>query len=194
MKHELIICEIQSHKRLHPYEIERDNYERELWFDGKGCNLDDFAKTVYVKNINDGLPLLTREAICFGTSIIRELGRHRIFNLHGGDPQQYRGLDTNMWAVWHRDWNSICVCLHKINKVLDGGDIFSVKKIPIKKHMKLYQLRAATTQTCIDICKEVNFDYLGWKQEKNGRYYSAMPDELKTVCVKRFEKYTASLP
>ena len=48
-------------------------------------------------------------------------------NLHGGDPEKYRGLDSHLWSIYHEDWASLVSTLHVVSKDLDAGD--SIEKI-----------------------------------------------------------------
>ncbi|KKL04655.1 hypothetical protein LCGC14_2613900, partial [marine sediment metagenome] len=44
-----------------------------------------------------------------------------IVNLHGGDAEKYRGLDSHLWAVYHNDFDSFFVTLHHVNEKFDDG-------------------------------------------------------------------------
>ena len=63
------------------------------------------------------------------------------------------------------------------------------------KKMKFYQLRYYNTINCINLSKILiskiqNKKILLSRQKKIGVYYSAMPTELKTYCIKKFETYS----
>ena len=112
-----------------------------------------------------------------------------MFNLHGGDPRTYRGSDTHLWAIWHREFGELKTCLHKLTDALDGGSIVRVRPIPIKRGMELYQLRAVNTEVCISLVKDA-IEELGKmgriqteRQHAAGRTYSFMPSVLKDICV-----------
>ena len=74
------------------------------WFSGHKTNLEDLAPTHTVDTINSSEAVqILRErkpdlVLVFGTRVIKQplidVCADRIYNLHGGDPEEYRGLDT----------------------------------------------------------------------------------------------------
>ena len=116
------------------------------------------------------------------------------FNLHGGDPQHYRGLDSHLWSIWHRDVNGLKVCLHRLDSKLDHGEIFQLVDLDIKSIDSVFQLRSINTQKCVDISLLLlnNLDkklkVVCTPQKSIGRYYSFMPDVFKEQCISRFKK------
>ena len=48
--------------------------------------------------------------------------KNKIFNLHGGNPEEFRGLDSHYWSIYHNNFN-LYSCLHKLSYKLDDGDI-----------------------------------------------------------------------
>lgn len=72
-----------------------------------------------------------------------------ILNLHGGDPELYRGLDTHLWVIRARDFGALCVCLHRVTAGLDAGEIIGVENIPLKRGMGLHELRRYNAETCV---------------------------------------------
>jgi methionyl-tRNA formyltransferase len=191
------------------FELQRDQYERDLWFNGRAASLAEFAETVSVNDVNDDecLPrMLSFDAdlaISFGTGILRSklvsAFAGRLVNLHGGDPESYRGLDTHLWAIWHRDFGALTTCLHLVDAILDNGDIVGMLPVPIQPVMPLTALRAANTATCIELV-DLAIRQLAERgriasrpQRAKGRYYGAMPSELKEQCLARFARYTDGL-
>ena len=87
--------------------------------------------------------------IVFGTGVLKppliEICTQRIFNLHGADPENYRGLDTHLWAIYHKDFSGLITTLHHLDTGLDTGDIVLQSAIPIHQKIKLHELRAANT-------------------------------------------------
>ena len=124
-----------------------------------------------------------------------ETYKNKIINLHGGDPQRYRGLDSHLWAIYHEDWENIVTTLHILNKKLDDGDIIHQKKIELKNISCLSQLRAINTKACFEltVMSLETLSRFGYfftrKQSSTGRYYSFMPSALKEVCVKKFSRF-----
>lgn len=189
----------------HPFEKDRDQYERENWFAGNDLIIEDFAPTIHVSDINSdsavkALSKFDAEiAIVFGTSRLSsnliQAGPKYFLNLHGGHPEYYRGLDTHLWAIYHGDYRALTTTIHHLNTALDDGDICLQEDIHIWKGMKIYQLRKSNTETCVRLALAAINAYekigtiLSRAQLRKGRYYSFMPSVLKEVCLKKFELY-----
>ena len=195
-------------KTFHDFEKERDIYEIEKWFSGENTKIEDIAKTKKFKSINslDAINLIKGEetniSIVFGTGKINEnfINSYRgtILNLHGGDPEYYRGLDSHLWAIYHKDFNKITTTIHKLDEKLDNGEIIFKKEVPITKNSSLKTLRSENTELCVDLVKkaikmfEDNSFFISTKQKQIGRYYSAMPAVLKSIALKNFSNYIKS--
>tara|TARA_B100000579_G_C22744498_1_gene810772 strand:+ start:324 stop:1034 length:711 start_codon:yes stop_codon:yes gene_type:complete len=136
--------------------------------------------------------------IVFGTRKIKnsilKLFSDGLLNVHRGIAQRYRGLDSDLWAIYHNDYNNIGVTIHMVESKLDTGNIIYQKKMEIKKNMKTFQIRYFTTLISTDLVFKSIQDYLCGKlrtynQKKLGRYYSFMPIELKKIVNKKFNKH-----
>ena len=126
----------------HEYLNEQDRFEAAKFFGGEECRIDTLTPSVPVADINDPKvveavqdwqPDLT---VAFG---VRRLKPETIdelpgilLNLHGGDPEKYRGLDTHLWAVYHSDFDSLVTTLHVLATRLDTGDIVRQGHIPLR--------------------------------------------------------------
>lgn len=193
----------------HPFEEDREHYECQRWFGGKEATVADFVPTHRVSSLNDpdAIVAIERErpdlVFVFGTGILKlpiiAIFRNRIFNLHGGDPEQYRGLDTHLWAIFHRDFAGLVTTLHRLEVGLDAGDIIVQGDIPRNPNMPIYALRAANTEVCVKLATGAidmvarDGDVSSRRQRHVGRYYSAMPANLKSVCQARFNTYIKKL-
>lgn len=197
------ICEINpikaSFKTNTIFEKKRESYEKKIWFNNKKINFK--SKKYFVKNINSRkvIKILKKKnikyIIVFGTrKINKEIVvkyKNKIFNLHGGNPEEYRGLDSHYWSIYHNNFN-LYTCLHKLNFILDDGDIVFLKKIKLKKTTKIHQLRLQNTICCIEMTLKLinlikkNKKIPSIKQKKIGRYYSFMPSEIKKIIEKKF--------
>ena len=198
-----------SFETAHSFELERDRFERELWFDGQDVQFSTIASLSTFQNINDEAavrlvsklrPVIT---IDFGTRkllppMIFAAGEN-ILNLHGGDPQQYRGLDSHLWAIYHEDFGNLITTLHVLNDKLDDGSIVRMRPIALERGLKLSQLRASNTECAIELTKDAlrEFEEFGsltkHPQTQAGRYYSFMPTSLKATCVEKFSRFTSGL-
>lgn len=193
----------------HPFEAARDKYERSRWFTDQPAALANISTTETYDSLNEPAAFSSLQAsapdavIVFGTGLLRDpiVGAfaNRIVNLHGGDPETYRGLDTHLWAVWHQDFAGLLATLHLLDGKIDHGAIISRKMIPLRHGMALHELRAENTQVCVDLAREALSDFAqigrftAREQRTPGRYYSAMPAVLKEACVARFARYTDTL-
>jgi hypothetical protein len=193
----------------HAFEAEREAYERDLFFGGRTASVRDFAPGPDFADVNspEAREALRRAApdvvVVFGTGKLKadliEAYPERLVNLHGGDPEEYRGLDSHLWAIYHRDFGALSTALHFVDRELDTGRIIQQADVPVFRGMGLHQLRAANTEVCIDLCVAAlsAFQRLGRfparRQRRKGRYYGAMPSQLKDLCVTRFAAYAAGL-
>lgn len=183
------------------FENLREKYEKKRWFKK---NKPKFLPKVFkVKNINSKkvksiiLDQKTKYILIFGTRKINlkyfKKLKNKIFNFHGGNPEKFRGLDSHYWAIYHKDFKSLEVCLHSAKQKLDTGGILFREKIRYNKKTKIYELRALNTEICIKqalkFCDmiEKNKKFRLKKQKKLGRYYSFMPAILKEDLKKKFK-------
>ena len=47
--------------------------------------------------------------------------------------QYYRGLDSDLWAIYHRDYKNIGVTIHMVDSELDTGEILYQENTPCIK-------------------------------------------------------------
>ncbi len=193
----------------HPLENKRDEFERSTLLKGAPATLRDIAETVGVGNTNDAdaLVRLNRWApdwiLVFGTGLLKKAviqkPKKGILNLHGGDSERYRGLDSHYWTIYHRDFAHLTTTLHVVDETFDTGNIVGQKTLALKRGMELFQLRALNTQACVDLSlmaleeAATTSAVRSRKQKEQGRYYSFMPSVLKDVCVKNFNEHVARL-
>lgn len=186
----------------HPFEELRDNYESRRWFGGESAVVSDFAPVKRFMSLNEEAAVLALQqeaadfAVVFGTSRLKqaviEACPPSLLNLHGGDPENYRGLDSHLWAIYHRDFGGLMSTVHRVDAELDTGEIVSQAKVPIEDEMPLYALRAATAEICVQLTFAAadvfrrSGQVMSRPQRKVGRYYGAMPAELKSICQQNF--------
>jgi len=191
-----------------PFDRRRDEYEKSLWFGGADSKLSDFAKTYYCSNVNseDALDNLlnfeTDIVLVFGTGLIMEkiINRYsdRLFNLHGGNPEQYRGLDSHLWAVHNKDWSNLVTAIHRVEAEFDTGEIFDVLPLRFHRNDELYMLRSVNTEICVELSEKLLASFSSGTlkttpQRKKGKYYSAFPSAYKEICAENFRHFTSSL-
>jgi methionyl-tRNA formyltransferase len=189
----------------HSYQDEQINHETNLWGESSlEINREEVCHVSSIENVNDldvNAELVRFADICivFGTrrintSVIDKLPKITV-NLHGGDPEFYRGLDSHLWSIWHGDQSGLKTCLHMIKPTLDSGEIVEMEKLDLKNVEYLHELRAANTTACLKICHRFlakvssNLELHFRPQIGIGRYYSFMPSELKQIVVKKFSTF-----
>jgi len=121
--------------------------------------------------------------------------KKKTFNLHGGHPEYYRGLDSFLWAIYHKDFSKFYVTLHKVENAFDSGDVIYKKKCIFNAKTNIYNLRLLSTNLCLILSKKIIKQFLSLRkykakpQNKKGRYYSAMTSVLKKNCIDNFNNY-----
>ena len=206
VEQQLLKAPFQTH---HSFEDERERYEVTELLQEKRMRFKDYSETKAFDNINDEgciqfvADLKPDVIVTFGTGLIRKSLIHLcpdgFINLHGGDPEYYRGLDTHMWAIYHWEFEQLIVTLHRLNPSLDDGEIIQQAQIRLDKNSKIAKLRVENTKLCVQLTLSAlsTFNQLGSfiskPQQRKGRYYSFMPTDLKEVCVKNFEQYKQKL-
>lgn len=194
---------------FHPFEAQRNAFERDILLAGFSSKLSDLSEPHTFEDLNDPqcfsiLKALAPEVvIVFGTGRLRppiiQVASTACLNLHGGNPEEYRGLDTHLWAIFHRDFNNLVTTLHYVDNDLDTGAIVYQSQLRLKKDVPLYKLRSINTEVCVNLTIQAlaslqSNDWLpSRKQVRLGRYYSFMPAVLKEDCLKKFNRYVAEL-
>lgn len=194
----------------HPFEDMRDAHEREVWFGGCAVGVAECADTETWESCNDPRAVAALARLRPDAVVVYGTGRlapeaigvcpHAIVNLHGGDPERYRGLDTHLWAVHKKDFAALVVALHRVAPALDTGDIVDLEPVPLARAMGLHALRRATAEKCVDIVEKAlagfrrSGRFESRPQRRKGDYYSFMPADLKDSCVRNFEDHTRTLP
>src|SRR5215472_3908767 len=208
-----VFCETEGphpeFETAHAFEALRDDDERQAWFAGASPSVADFAPTKQIASMNNApsvaeLSLLAPDVVLvFGTGRLGPpviaVQPRLMLNLHGGDPEEYRGLDTHLWAVYHRDFTGLVTTLHRVAPELDDGEVVLQAPVPLRRGMQLHELRRANTAVCVRLaCAALAViaaegDVPSRPQTRKGRYYSFMPSPLKELCRRSFAAYTARL-
>jgi len=194
----------------HPFEQDRDAHEKATWFGGRHAAISNFAEIRSFGSMNSpeavaALRDIRADAlVVVGTGkldrqVIDKVPPGAALNLHGGDPEQYRGLDTHLWAVYHGDFAGLVTALHVVAPELDTGDIVATSEVSLSRGMTIPQLRGANTETALQLALTA-FERLDRNgvletrpQKNKGRYYSFMPTQLKEICLRKFNRYCEKL-
>ncbi len=168
--------------------------KKEFFNNSKKFNdINDFKCIKYIEKLKP------KVIISFGIGLIKpkflnNFKNSQIVNLHGGDLNHYRGLDSHMWSIYHNDFKSLITTLHFVKRKIDSGNIIFIKKIIINNKTKFESLRALNTINCVKlvlkylILLKKNKDIKNKKINSLGRYYSALPNVLIDRCIKNFKK------
>lgn len=190
------------------FEIEEHSFEVEHFFKEISSELPSDLLTFEVGSVNSAESaeimrnLNPDFGVVFGAGKISKDVIHMfpdgLINVHRGIAEEYRGLDSDLWAIYHHDYGNIGVTIHKVEGLLDTGDVVSQKRMELKVGMKTCQIRYYTSLIATDLVIHALKDYLSGAlrqkpQEKNGRYYSFMPLELKKIVNKRFNDHCKKL-
>ena len=194
---------------FHPFESLRDVYEREVLLKDFDGTISDVTDTRNFESMNDEKCVFALQAlepdvvIVFGTGKLYmpmiSVSSVACLNLHGGNPERYRGLDTHLWAIYHNDFHDLVTTIHHVDADLDTGDIVLQSELRFEPNTQLHQMRAINTRVCVDLLLVALYSLqsIGWlpsrKQVGRGRYYSFMPAVLKEDCVRKFDRYISEL-
>ena len=107
-------------------------------------------------------------------------------NVHMGNAHEYRGLDTNLWAIYHKDFRNVGVTVHALDKTLDTGDVYRYSRLKLKEDTPIWMLRYYESIIAIEILKDACIEKANGtiklvKQKSIGRYYSFMPGAIKDI-------------
>ncbi len=188
-----------------PFETQRESYERATWFAHDSAAVAEFAPTLIATTANETevVEQLRRDApdviVVFGTGLLRgdilTVCPGRTLNLHGGDPERYRGLDSHLWSIYHQKWDGLVTALHHVTERFDAGDLLAVAPIPIRPGMPLAELRTRNTEVCVELVRQALSAGPelppARPQATAGEYFSFMPAALKVRCEQMFADWTA---
>tara|TARA_Y100001970_G_scaffold251081_1_gene323485 strand:- start:2075 stop:2791 length:717 start_codon:yes stop_codon:yes gene_type:complete len=208
---EIVIFEEKRHIpdfKVSPFHEEEEEKFEEIEFN-KIININKInSENFSIKDVNDKkiLEILEQKkinyGIVFGTGIIKkgliDYFQGNLINIHRGIAEEYRGLDSDLWAIYHEDFKNIGVTIHKVDPELDTGDISYCKPLKLNSDMTIFQLRFYTTLLAYDLVKRTIVDFCSGnsqfiKQQKNGRYYSSMPVQLKKGLDIKFLKHVQQI-
>lgn len=199
---------VQSKFNVGPFfDKETEDYEETNFFRDVSGKIPDVdivsSKTINDKKILDDLKEHNYDlGIVFGTRLIKphiiERFSTGLINVHRGVAQEYRGLDSDLWAIYHRDFENIGVTIHFVDNKLDTGDIVKQGIMGVGKDMEIFHIKYHTTVLATQLVISATKEHLCGKmhrvpQTKFGRYYSFMPLDLKHDVAVKFKKYVGKI-
>ncbi len=185
------------------FEIKEYNYEKKNFFKKKFFKFKN--KTYYINNLNSKTSIdLVKKinpnlGILFGTKKVNtkliNAFKKKLINVHRGIMQKYRGLDSEYWALYNKDFQSIGATVHYVNQFLDKGKIIFEKKLKLNKNIRCHHLKYITTliatrcviKTLKILIKKKSIKV--FKKQKVGKYYSFINNEQKKVACKNLNNY-----
>lgn len=137
---------------------------------------------VKVENINKYTFDSEDLVIGFGTSYITKRTlkklKYGFLNLHTGVLPQYRGVKSEFWALYNKDYNNIGWTLHFMSSKIDEGDILHINRVSFDGENPA-QLRAKIIKnaipTLVEFIRKVKVDgstALTGIPQKEGEYFS----------------------
>jgi methionyl-tRNA formyltransferase len=123
----------------------REYYEKRLLSESSLCTAKNKPTTTYLNNneLNSEQTLINIKKAnpgfiaVFGTSILKtpilKEFQNRLFNLHIGDPEFYRGSSCNFWPVYQGKLNYLSATIHRIDENIDTGDILERQAVSLSK-------------------------------------------------------------
>jgi len=125
----------------------------------------------------------------YGTGVLPQalfgLARIAAINAHGGLLPGYRGLDTNLWAVYEGRPQDMAVTLHHMEAGLDTGAVLAQARLDLSAALSLASLRYHTTLLCTRLALALLAAYVQGQPPAqphapaDSRYYGPMPWLLK---------------
>ena len=106
------------------HKIDRDflKYENKKWFNSKNNKVKHYCTPLYSSSLNKDKKILKKLKtkspsfiFIFGTSILSKkfLNNFKnIYNFHGGDMENFRGLDSHLWSMYHNNFEDLFTYLH----------------------------------------------------------------------------------
>ena len=186
------------------FEKEEDEFE-EKFFEEVKRNIDN-TKLIEVYSVNNKALVKYIEylkpdlGISFGTGLIKpyifNIPKWGTINIHRGCIGSYRGLDSDLWALYNKDFDKIDVTLHYIDENLDTGDVLLQKNLSLDKVSYIYNIRYYTTVMATEMVIEILNRFLfedkkvsGNPQVNLGKYFSAINIGQKHKALENFLNY-----
>lgn len=187
----------------------QDEFEERFFATGLPREFSGYSAMHEFYSVNDSECVeLVRELqpdliVSFGTGLIRQ-GILQVdalkINIHRGILPKYRGLDSDLWAFYFRDFDNVGTTVHKLEARFDTGDIVRQEKLQIEPGMKVYQMRYYTTLLATEMVESIiegirqGNAIVGEPQDlSQGEYYSHIPPLKRLLAIWRFNKCVKGL-
>lgn len=186
----------------HHLDDDQATFEVDAWFGGTPPALADIAPVhtvpdmigdkaaAVLKSLKPDV-VISLNAGPTGGAII-DMMENRALVLHPGNPQDYRGEDTHLWAVYHGDESRLECIVQYAALEPNSGSVLASTPLVIPSGMPLAGLRRAVTDGYIIGMGKVLtfFDGGGMlsvtRLQQLGKLYTPMPAVLKDYCLSQF--------
>lgn len=188
-----------------PFAEEESDYEKSNFFKSVPDTIDSNIPIHSVPTVNhSSFGSLIKKynpdiGVVFGCGRIKphvfENLTNGLINVHRGIAEQYRGLDSDLWAIYHGDYENIGVTIHFVDEDLDTGKIIFSKSMRFASKDTIFHIRYKTTVMAADMViqalknKQKSSLKVYPNNHEKSRYYSAMPAVLKPVCEKKYQQF-----
>ncbi|MAN80516.1 MAG: hypothetical protein CMM77_11820 [Rhodospirillaceae bacterium] len=186
----------------HHLDDDQADFETAAWFGGPLPALADFAPThavpdmkgdeaaVVLKSLKPDV-VISLNAGPVGAAVI-DMMETRALVLHPGNPQDYRGEDTHLWAVYHGDESRLECIVQYAALEPNSGSVLASTPLVLPPDTPLAGLRRAVTDGYIAGMGKVLtfFDSGGMlsvsRLQQLGKVYTPMPAVLKDYCLSQY--------
>ena len=186
-------------------------FEDHFWDDGTPSAFQGHQELTTFPSANDPACIsVLKEVrpeliISFGTGLIRReiLGLDAFkVNIHRGILPRYRGLDADLWALYHRDFDRVGTTVHRLDAQFDTGPIVAQERLELGPSMRAHQIRYHTTlqatrmiEGLIDrMASDGGPGELVPQDLSQGRQYSHIPPLKRWLAIRRFHAHVLGLP
>ncbi len=178
-----------------------DFIKKNFQYDRSKCNyidIDNINSSKFTMLINE-IDEVNR-MIMTGANFLREKQYLNVsgkiktrLNIHMGDPNFYRGLDSNLWAMLENKKNHPIVSLHHANLKLDSGEILmqiksekTFEEITLDEYIK-FEIEGA--KKCFENALKINeYTPVDSNFKNNGVYRGAMQSNEKRLAFKNLKQ------
>ena len=127
-------------------------YDEDLEIDDQHVLLTCVQGKINSRKVIDSINQYSPDVgLVFGTSILKknvfELPANGCYNIHTGLVQYYRGVDSVVWPLVHKEYEKIGFTIHKVSAGIDDGQVVLQKQISAKNFYDPYNM-------FLDVCKE----------------------------------------
>ena len=195
---------LSSYLQLPIWEYLEHDFENKIFFKTISRELPEGPVMIETDDVNSeqarselkklGLDIIISFGVKkLGEQVIR-IPSKLIMNVHRGIVPRYRGLDSDLWAIYFNDFSNIGVTIHVVKPSLDTGEIIYQEKVGVSKEMRIYHMRYHTTvkaaKMVLRALGDISMNRIKISEQSGAAgYYSYMPYLLKFVAMYKFSRH-----